>query len=85
MSDPLSPESQVENANSRNQGQPNQSPPKRLSKEDLNEMSRAARRVSTGRSESFMQAFKRANSDWKPDFSRLENNSATQASDNSEP
>lgn len=42
-----------------------------LTNADYEQMSRAARRVSKHRSESFMDAFKKANPDWKPDFSKL--------------
>ena len=42
-----------------------------LTNADYDRMSRAARRVSKNRSVSFMDAFKKANPDWEPDFSKL--------------
>lgn len=38
---------------------------------DYDRMSRAARRVSTNRSVSFMDAFKKANPEWSPNCSKL--------------
>lgn len=42
-----------------------------LTDADYDHMSRAARTVSTHRSQRFMDAFKKANPDWTPDFSKL--------------
>jgi len=40
--------------------------PSRLTDIDYDRMSRAARRISTSGNGSFMEAFKKANPDWKP-------------------
>jgi hypothetical protein len=50
---------------------PSRPAPGDLTRADYDRMSRAARRVSTARGESFIDAFKKANPEWVPDFYAL--------------